>query len=331
MSGRKKTVWLFKRVLSLILSLLVLSVVVFAVSRFAPGDPLRSYYGDRVEKMSTSERAQAEEKLGLHEPLPAQYFKWLQNALHGDFGLSYKYKMPVTEVVAGRIGSTVLLGGVGFVLLFFLTLLLGVFCVRFENKLPDRALCKLGTVTSCIPEFWLALVLILIFSVTLRVLPSAGAYSVGKSGDTLDRFRHLILPLAVVVLSHLWYYAYMVRNMLAEEVRRDYVRLAKAKGLGTAKILWFHCLPNALPAFFSLMAVSVPHILGGTYIVEAVFSYPGLGTLAYESARYKDYNLLMFLCLLSGAVVMIFGLLAQLLNARLDPRLAEHDETEVHV
>ena len=231
MSGRKKSVWLLKRVLSLILSLLVLSVIVFAVSRFAPGDPLRSYYGDRVEKMSTAERAQAEEKLGLHEPLPAQYFKWLQNALHGDFGLSYKYKMPVTEVVAGRIGSTVLLGGVGFVLLFFLALLLGVFCVRYENKLPDRALCRLGTVTSCIPEFWLALVLILIFSVTLRVLPSAGAYSVGKSSDTLDRLQHLILPLTVVVLSHLWYYAYMVRNMLAEEVRRDYVRLAKAKGL----------------------------------------------------------------------------------------------------
>lgn len=330
MSGRKKSVWLLKRVLSLVLSLLVLSVIVFAVSRFAPGDPLRSYYGDRVEKMSTAERAQAEEKLGLHEPLPAQYFKWLQNALHGDFGLSYKYKMPVTEVVVGRIGSTVLLGGVGFVLLFFLALLLGVFCVRYENKLPDRALCRLGTVTSCIPEFWLALVLILIFSVTLRVLPSAGAYSVGKSGDTLDRLQHLILPLTVVVLSHLWYYAYMVRNMLAEEVRRDYVRLAKAKGLDTAKILLFHCLPNALPAFFSLMAVSVPHILGGTYIVEAVFSYPGLGTLAYESARYKDYNLLMFLCLLSGAVVMVCGLLAQLLNARLDPRLAE-TETEVHV
>ena len=134
MSGRKKSVWLLKRVLSLILSLLVLSVIVFAVSRFAPGDPLRSYYGDRVEKMSTAERAQAEEKLGLHEPLPAQYFKWLQNALHGDFGFSYKYKMPVTDVVAGRIGSTVLLGGVGFVLLFFLALLLGVFCVRYENS-----------------------------------------------------------------------------------------------------------------------------------------------------------------------------------------------------
>lgn len=329
MSKNQKLIWLFKRVLSLILSLLVLSVIVFAVSRFAPGDPLRSYYGDRVEKMSAAERTQAEEKLGLHEPLPAQYFKWLQNALHGDFGLSYKYKMPVTEVVAGRIGSTVLLGGVGFVLLFFLALLLGIFCVRFENKLPDRALCKLGTVTSCIPEFWLALVLILIFSVTLRVLPSAGAYSVGKSGDALDRLQHLILPLTVVVLSHLWYYAYMVRNMLAEEVRRDYVRLAKAKGLGTARILLCHCLPNALPAFFSLMAVSVPHILGGTYIVEAVFSYPGLGTLAYESARYKDYNLLMFLCLLSGAVVMVCGLPAQLLNAHLDPRLAE-TETEVH-
>ena len=163
--------------------------------------------------------------------------------------------------------------------------------------------------------------LILLFSVTLRWLPSSGAYSVGHADDVGDRIVHLILPMSVVVLSHLWYYAYLVRNRLVEELRADYVLLARSEGMGRARIVLRQCLRNVLPSYLSLMAISVPHVMGGTYIVEAVFSYPGLGTLSYESARYKDYNLLMVLCLLSGAVVIACSLLAQAMNARLDPRL----------
>lgn len=127
--------------------------------------------------------------------------------------------------------------------------------------------------------------------------------------------------MTVVVLSHLWYYAYMLRNKLLEEVRADYVLLARAKGLSRRTILLRHCLRNALPSYLSLMAISVPHILGGTYVVETVFSYPGIGTLAYESARYKDYNLLMVLCILTGAVVILCSIAAQIINERLDPRI----------
>ena len=122
-------------------------------------------------------------------------------------------------------------------------------------------------------------------------------------------------------MSHLWYYAYMIRSQLVEEIRADYVLLAKSKGLSKKRILFRHCLRNALPAYLSIMAVSVPHILGGTYIIETVFSYPGLGTLSYESARFQDYNLLMVLCLLSGALVMICGMAAQIMNEWIDPRL----------
>ena len=227
----------------------------------------------------------------------------------------------VLELIGSRIGNTLLLGGLGFVLLFVLALLLGALCAWKEDRPLDRILCKLGTVTSCIPEFWLSLMLILLFSVTLRWLPSSGAYSVGHADDVGDRIVHLILPMSVVVLSHLWYYAYLVRNRLVEELRADYVLLARSEGMGRAHIVLRQCLRNVLPSYLSLMAISVPHVMGGTYIVEAVFSYPGLGTLSYESARYKDYNLLMVLCLLSGAVVIACSLLAQAMNARLDPRL----------
>jgi len=315
-----------KKVLLFILSVFLLSVVTFYVSRLAPGDPLVSYYGDRVEKMTPAEREWAEEKLGLNAPISVQYVRWLGNALQGDFGISYKYKMDVTEVIGSRAGNTLLLGGVGFLLIFIGSLLLGVLCAWFEDRPLDRIICKIGTITSCIPEFWLSLVLILVFSVVLRWLPSSGAYSIGKSSDVVDRIVHLILPMAVVVLSHLWYYAYLIRNRILEEVRADYVLLAKSKGLSKRGILFRHCLRNTVPAYLSLMAISVSHVLGGTYIVEAVFSYPGLGTLSYESARYKDYNLLMLLCILSGVLVILCSIIAQIINERIDPRMREPAE-----
>ena len=231
--------------------------------------------------------------------------------------------MPAGEVIASRAGNTLLLGGVGFVLIFTLSLLLGMFCAQREGTLFDRAVCKLGTITSCIPEFWLSLLFILwpIACIALRMLPSSGAYSIGQQNNIADRAAHLILPLAVVVLGHLWYYAYMIRNRLLDEMRADYVLLAKAKGLTRRAVMLRHCLRNTMPTYLSIMAISVPHVLGGTYIVETVFSYPRLGTLAYESARYKDYNLLMLLSLLSGALVILCSIIAQTINEQIDPRI----------
>lgn len=325
---KRRTLFWAKGALSLLCSLFLLTAVVFTLSRLAPGDPLAAYYGDRAEKLLPQERAQAEERLGLHEPLAVQYGKWLGHALRGDFGISYQYKMPALEVAASRAGHTLLLGGAGYVLVFALALPLGVLCVRFEDKPLDRLLCRAGTAAGCIPEFWLALVLILIFSSWLKWLPSAGAYTIGGQKGIGDRLAHLVLPLTAVVLSHLWYYAYMLRNRLCEEARADYVLLARAKGLTKNAVLWKHCLPNALPSFLSLMGISLPHILGGTYVVEAVFSYPGLGSLSYESARYQDYNLLMLLCVLTGAAMLLSSQGVQAISQRLDPRMKKHPGKE---
>lgn len=314
-----------QKLLSFAASVFLLSVAVFSISRLAPGDPLVSYYGERAEKMTVEEREWAEARLGLDQSIPVQYLRWLENALHGDFGISYKYKTDVITVIAARLPNTLLLGGGGFVIIFTGALALGAVCAWNEGNWLDRFICKTGTVISCIPEFWLALVLILVFAVLLRWLPSSGAYS-AAGGGLGDRAVHLILPLTVTAAGHLWYYAYMIRNQLLEEVRSDYVLLAKSKGLSRRAVLFRHCLRGILPSYLSLMAISVPHILGGTYIVEAVFSYPGLGTLSYESARYQDYNLLMLLCLLSGAVVILCNILAQTISERIDPRMRGEEE-----
>ena len=318
---QKKLVYYGKKCLIFLISVFILSVAVFYVARLAPGDPLISYYGDRTEKMSPEEREWAMGKLGLNEPISVQYVKWVKNAFHGEFGISFKYKQDVLEVIGGRIGNTLLLGGIGFIIMFAGALLLGILCAWYENRLADRILCKLGTISSCIPEFWMALVLILIFSVNLKILPSSGAYSTGKAGDVGDRLIHLIMPLTIVVLEHLWYYAYLIRNKLAEEARGDYVLLCKAKGMPARKMLAQHCMKNILPTLVVMMAVALPHILCGTYIVETVFAYPGLGKLSFESAMYQDYNLLTALCLLTGAVVFFFQFLAQVLGEALDPRM----------
>ena len=319
---------MLRRFLGVIASVLLLSMAVFWLSRLAPGDPLMSWYGEGVEKMTVAEKEAAREALGLNDPIHVQYVRWLKNAAGGDFGISYKYKQPVTEVIRSRMGNTLLLGGLGFLLTFFGALALGIFCALREDRLTDRLLCRGGTLLSCIPEFWLSLVLILVFSIWLRWLPSSGAYGVGMKHDALSRLRHLVLPLSVVVLQHLWYYAYLVRNKLLEQIRSDYVKMAQAKGLSDRQILRKHCLPNVLPSYISLMSVSLPHVLGGTYIVEAVFSYPGLGSLSYESARYHDYNLLMVLCLMTGLLVMVSNALGQLLNERIDPRIRDGEGQE---
>ena len=312
-----------KKLLQILLTLFLLSLAVFYMSRLSPGDPLRSYYGESVERMSDAERKKAMETLGLDEPIYVQYGKWISNALQGDFGISLKYKQDVSNVIGRTYLNTVILGGSAFILTFLLALGLGIFCALKEDGLADRIICKIGTVTSCIPSFWVALILILIFSVLLKWLPSSGAYPIGSPNDLWGRIRHLILPLAVLILSHLWYYAYMIRNKLLEETKQDYVLLCRTKGLNRRTILWKHCVRNIMPSFISLMAVSVPHILGGTYIVEQVFSYPGLGTLCFESAKYHDYNMLLVLTLLTGVIVIAANLSAQFLGDHIDPRMRQ--------
>lgn len=313
---------LYVKVASFLLAMLILSVVTFYIARLAPGDPLQSFYGERVEQMSTEEHEAARHRLGLDAPLYVQYGHWIENLAHGDCGISFKYKEPADEVIGSFIGNTLLLGIVSYVLVFILAIGIGLICTFYEDQWVDFVLCKLGTIGYYLPPFWLGLVLILIFNVNLHWLPGSGAYDPGMSGNVMNRLEHMILPLIIMVGSHVWYYAYMVRNKLLDEVRQEYVLLAKTKGLSRLNVLIRHCLRNTVPTIVNIMAISVNHILGGTYVVEAVFSYPGLGALSIESAKYHDYNLLMLIVLLTGSFVIVSGLLAQTVNEWFDPRTA---------
>lgn len=314
---------LAKRLALFVFMLFLLSVIVFYVARLTPGDPLQSFFGDAMETMSSEQLDAARERLGLTGPIHAQYLSWIAKVLKGDFGLSLRYKKPVSEVVGPLLGNTFILGATSYALVFILAIGLAMVCVRYEDTLLDKLICRLGTTAFYVPAFWLGVVLVLLFSVNLRWLPSSGAYGLGKSGDLIDRAKHLIMPLAVMILSHLWYYGYMIRNKLLDEVRRDYVLLARAKGLGQTEVLVKHCFRNVLPTIVSIMAISIPHVLGGTYVAEAVFNYPGIGLLAVSSAKYHDYNLLMVMVLITGALVILAGMTAQFINEIIDPRMRE--------
>lgn len=332
--NRKKRLLLliFKKLIVFVVSIFALSGIAFTMSRIAPGDPLVSYYGDRAERMNLEEREHAIHRLGLDGSIPDQYVAWLTNALGGDFGESFKYKEDVLKVIAGRLVNTLVLGGIGFVLTFSLSLLLGIFCALHEGDIWDTIMCKIGTITSCIPEFWLSLVFILVFSVTLHILPSSGAFGLGQADSISSRLSHMILPLAVIVLSHLWYYAYLFRNKLIDEKRKEYVLLSRSIGLTKRQVMYRHCVRNIMPAFISIMAISLNHVLEGTYIVEMVYSYPGIGTLSFESAKYHDYNMLMVLVIIMGVVVILGNIIGQIISEQIDHRMKEEtivDDAEV--
>lgn len=314
---RSTGIYILKKIGQLVLTLFVLSIIVFLVSRLAPGDPLKAYYGESVEKMSVEQLEHARVRLGLNESLISQYVKWATNALHGDFGISYIYKQSASQVVADVYMNTLLLAGVSFILIFILGLLLAIFCVRHEGRPIDQLICKIGVATNSIPEFFVALIMILIFSVSLGILPQSGAHSLGGGGTLL----HLILPVSAIVISHLWYCAYLMRNKLSDEVRKEYILLCRVKGLSERQIIYRHCLKNIMPAVISIMAIFLPHLLGGAYVVEMVFSYPGLGELGVESAQYHDYNMLMLISLITGAAVIVANMIAQVINEKLDPRI----------
>ncbi|HIV15975.1 MAG TPA: ABC transporter permease [Candidatus Avisuccinivibrio pullicola] len=312
---------LLLRLVSLSVTLLILSLTVFILSRLMPGDPLTAFYGDVADTFSDEELARARAYLNLDAPLFPQYLTWLSHTLQGDLGFSYRYHMPVAELLAPLIINTLLLGALSFVIIFALALLLALLCVRYEERLIDRAIRAAGTVTYLLPSFWVGLILILIFALTLKWLPASGAYAPGESHSLSSRLTHLVLPVTVMVLSHLWYFGALLRNRLADEVREPYVLNMRAAGKGRWAVLVTECLPAVLPTLFNVMAIAIPHVLSGTFVVEAVFNYPGVGAMAVESVRNHDYSLLLALILITSLAVVAAAQLSASAGGRLDPRL----------
>ncbi len=308
--------------------LFFLSLIVFVMARLCPGDPLRAWYGASVDRMNEAGKEAARTSLGLNEPIWIQYMEWIKNLLHGDLGISFKYKRPVLEVIESAWLNTLTFGLLSYVVTFVLSFALGKFCASREGSRVDRMICRAGVISGNVPTFFLSLLFILFFAVKLKILPTGGAYSYGMKYNVVNRLWHMVLPVSVMVIGHLWYYAYMIRNLLVEETRKDYVLLLKAQGIPRKLILGKYCVKNILPPMLIIMALAVPHLVGGTYVVEMVFGYPGLGSLSFESALYKDYNMLMALTMITGVVIITANYFAQVMGEKMDHRMKEDEFVE---
>jgi peptide/nickel transport system permease protein len=300
-------------------------VIDFFLLRLAPGDAadaLAAESGSATEETMTALRAH----FGLDQPLIRQFLAYVDNLLHFSLGFSPLYNMPVSRLIGERLPGSLLLMTTALGIALLVGISAGVIMSSFAGRLPDRLLSVIALLFYSIPGFWIGLMLIVVFSVWLGWLPSGGAETIG-TGLTglrwmLDRVRHLILPATSLALFFIAIYARLVRASMLEVRDQDYIRTAAAKGLSRRIITLRHMLWNALLPITTVAGMHVGAILGGAVVVETVFSWPGLGRLAFEAVLKRDFSVLLGILLLSSFMVIIVNMLVDLLQAWLDPRIA---------
>ena len=314
-----------KNLLRIILLLFAVSILTFALVSASPIDPLQANVGQAaLGSMSEEQKEKLRSYWGVDEPPVQRYLNWLNAFIKGDGGISLLYRQPVTKVIAVKLGNSLFLMGLAWVVSGLVGFLLGVIAGVFQGRLPDKIIKGYSLVIASTPSFWLALLLLIIFGVWMKILPIGLSVPIGveASGVTLlDRVRHAILPAVTLSITGISNITLHTREKMIDIMESDYILFAKARGEKTGSIILHHGIRNVLLPAMTLQFASVSEIIGGSVLVEQVFSYPGIGTLAYESARYKDYNLMMLVCLLSGIVVILCNMVAQGINERIDPRL----------
>jgi peptide/nickel transport system permease protein len=315
--------FLIRRLLTSALLVLALLTLVFFVIRVAPGDPLDSYLEPDVDpRMIETLRT----RFGFDEPLPVQYVRWMRNVLVDfDFGISISAQRPVRELVAQALPNTLRLGFWALCVRFVLGIALGTWAAMRRGR-SDAGLRVSALFAYSVPGFWLGIMLILAFAWKLRWFPpgqmqSLDHASLAWSARLLDDARHLVLPVIVLGVGGAASTLRYMRAGLLEVLSQDYVRAARAKGLREHTVVMKHAMRNALLPVVTLLGLSLPGLVGGTIVIEQVFSWPGMGTLTLDAIAQRDYPVIMATTFLSGAVVVLGNLLTDLTYAALDPRI----------
>jgi peptide/nickel transport system permease protein len=288
--------------------------------RLTPGDP--------VSLMSMSPHVTPEDiermrrNFGFDQPLYIQYFKWLWALVRGDWGISLGRGRPVIDIIAARLPNTLQLMAVSFVLSVVLAIPIGILSATKRYSIFDYSASTLSFFGVSMPVFWFGLILIIIFAVKLRILPSAGMISVGAdSTDLIDRLRHLVLPSLVLSLGGIAGWSRYMRSSMLEVVRQDFIRTARAKGLAERVVIYKHALKNAMIPVITVMALEIPGFFTGAVITETIFAWPGMGRLYYDSVMSRDYTVLMAILTVGAALVVVFNLIADIAYGFFDPRI----------
>ena len=309
--------YLLRRLTESLLVLLVMSAVIYGLIGLMPGDPIDIMIsGD--PNLTTEDAQRLKALYGLDRPLYERYLVWLGNALQGDFGFSRIFGQPVLDVLVPRLGNTLLLMGLAFFLAFLLALPAGVLAARKPGGWLDGAVNLVAFAGISLPPFWLAILLIILFSVTLGWLP-AGGMGDGSFGSSA---QHLILPALTLTLASVGGHLRYLRAAMIEALRQDYIRTARAKGLNEVGVVMRHALRNAMIPVVTILALDFGTLFGGALITETMFGWLGMGKTIYDAVMGKDYNLALVGLLLATVTVLLANLLADLAYAWLDPRVS---------
>ena len=314
--------FLFKRILTLLATLAATSVIVFAVLEILPGNAAEVLMGPDADPAAVAAKAI---ELGLDRPALTRYGDWLLGLLRGDMGNSYAYGSPVAELIGERLQLTVPLAVLAMLLTTLLALAVGVYAASQHNRLGDTGLMALAQVGIAIPNFWFAILLILLFSVKLQWL-SAGGFDGWHFDDglwvgLLEGLKSLILPAVALALVQAAILARFTRSAVLEVLREDFVRTARAKGLSRRATLWGHVLRNAMIPVITVMGLQFAELLAGTIVVESVFYLPGLGRLIFQSIANRDLIVVRNCVMLLAAMVVVVNFVVDVLYAVIDPRV----------
>jgi peptide/nickel transport system permease protein len=313
-----------RRLLQAVPTLLAVSLVLFSILHLAPGGPMAVYAS--APNVDQAALEAIEERLGLHDPLPLQYVKWLKGVVTGDWGLSYKFGRPAFTVVAERLWPSILLVGTSLLFSLLLSVPFGLYSALSRNRLTRSLTSVVAMLGVSIPTFWLGLVILLVFSAKLRLIPSGGMYTLGKTNDLADLLKHLIPPALVLATLPIASWSRYLRSGMLEVINQDFIRTARSKGLSEFTVISRHALKNALLPLITLVGLQAGRLIGGAVITEQVFAWPGIGRLLAESLNARDYPVLLASFLLMAILVIVGNLLADMLYAVADPRIRLESE-----
>lgn len=327
LTGRRRALGTARFILTKIggalVSLLLVVVLGFFLFRALPGNPVRTLSRDVNTSLEQIEKLRAE--WHLDKPLITQFLYYLRDLAHGDFGTSLKYKQPVGELIAGRIGPTLLLTGTALILALLLGLWLGTRAAWRHGSRFDQLSTGTSLVLWSVPTFWLGLIMLVVFSVTLDLFPTAGMTTPGGVDGVLpsivDVVHHLALPAVTLTAVTYAQYLMVMRSSLLEEMNADYLTTARAKGLTDDQVRRRHAVPNALLPTVTIIFLHAGLLVSGAVTVETVFSWPGLGLLTYVAIGFPDYPLLQGTMIVLAGTVVVMNVLADVVYRFIDPRV----------
>ena len=310
--------YLARRLLLLVPVLAGVSIVIFMVLHLSPGDPVEIMLGSQATQ---EDRVRLRGDLGLDQPLPVQYVRWLGHVVRGDLGRSLWMKRPVLAEVLGRFKATLILTGTALVLSTVVGIALGVASASRPHSVLDRTSTVASLFGASMPSFWLGIVLMVVFALRLGWLPASGMYAPYGGGDLRDLLAHLVLPAVTLAAASVTIVARLTRAAMLETLSQDYIRTARAKGVVERRVVLRHGLKNALIPIVTVIGVQAGYLLGGAVLTETVFAWPGVGTLMVQGILARDFPLVQGCVLVVALSFVLVNLAVDLLYAWLDPRI----------